>query len=330
MTRSGYDVSTDARDDLSRGAAGIGRAPAGIGLTTKRRPSATASERRLGFLLVSPALILIILVAVVPIGLAVYYSLFATSYLTVRDFVGFKNFADLFSTPRFHNALLVSLKYVLGSLAMALLIALPLAASLTGAGRATSVLRAIVFLPWVISQVVTALLWVWMLNPSFGPISAMLATFGIPPLEMLSSPGTAIIAIIVANVWATYPLATVLLLAAMQSVPDELYDAAAVDGCGPWRGFLHVTIPGIRAALAMTAINLTVYYFNMVTLIYTMTGGGPLRSTETIALNIYLEAFVHNRLSTASAYGVIALLLNIVFAVSYIRVLRGVAAEGAK
>ncbi|MGB4135427.1 MAG: sugar ABC transporter permease [Microbacterium sp.] len=323
-------MSTDARDDLSRGAAGADRAPAGIGLTTKRRPSATASERRLGFLLLSPALVLIILVAVVPIGLAVYYSLFSTSYLTVRDFVGFKNFADLFSSPRFHNALIVSLKYVIGSLALALLIALPLAASLTGAGRATSVLRAIVFLPWVISQVVTALLWVWMLNPSFGPISAMLAAFGIPPLEMLSSPGTAIVAIVIANVWATYPLATVLLLAAMQSVPDELYDAAAVDGCGPWRGFLHVTIPGIRSALAMTAINLTVYYFNMVTLIYTMTGGGPLRSTETIALNIYLEAFVNNRLSTASAYGVIALLLNIVFAVSYIRVLRGVAEEGAK
>ncbi len=280
------------------------------------------SDLKLGFLLLSPALALIALVAVVPIGLAVYFSLHSTSYLQVRDFVGIENFVKLFADGRFHNSVIVSLKYVVGSLLLAFLIALPLAASLTREGKATSVLRAIIFLPWVISQVVTALLWVWLLNPSFGPISALLKATGLPAVELLSDPATAIGVVIVANVWATYPLATVLLLAAMQSVPEELYDAAAVDGCGPWRSFTHVTIPGIRAALAMTAINLTVYYFNMVTLIYTMTGGGPLRSTETLALNIYLEAFQNNRLASASAYGVIALLLNIVFAATYIRVLR--------
>jgi multiple sugar transport system permease protein len=280
------------------------------------------SERTFGMILLSPALLLILLVAVVPIGLAFYYSVHDTSYLQVRDFVGIQNFIELFQAERFHNSVQASLKYVLGSLALALLIALPLAASLTAGGRAISAVRAITFLPWVISQVVTALLWVWLLNPSFGPISALLNAAGLPSVELLSNPDTAIIVLIVANVWASYPLATVLLLAAMQSVPVELYDAAAVDGCGPWKRFIHVTLPGIRASLSMTAINLTVYYFNMVTLIYTMTGGGPLGSTETLALNIYLEAFQNNRLASASAYGVIALLLNIVFATAYIRVLR--------
>lgn len=286
------------------------------------KPQKQWSDRKFGLVLLSPAIALILMVSVLPIGLAFYYSMHDTSYLNVREFVGTGNFAELFSDGRFYNSVAVSLKYVLGSLALAFLIALPLAASLTSSGRAITVARTIVFLPWVISQVVTGLLWVWLLNPSFGPISSALGAAGLPAIDALSNPDTAVIVIIIANVWASYPLATVLLLAAMQSIGDELYDAAAIDGCGPWKSFVHITLPGISSALAMTAINLTVYYFNMVTLIYTMTGGGPLRSTETLSLRIYLEAFQGNNLAAASAYGVIALLLNMAFAVTYIRVLR--------
>jgi multiple sugar transport system permease protein len=310
-------VKPEPVERLSRGAGGPPQLE-----PTRRGRRRVPSEAAFGMLLLSPAIGLILLVAVVPIGLAIYYSLHETSYLQVGSFVGVENFVELFGDDRFHNSLLASIKYVVGSLALALLISLPLAASLTASSKTTSVIRAIIFLPWVISQVVTALLWVWLLNPSFGPVSALLGAAGLPPIDALSSPDTAIVVVIVANVWASYPLATVLLLAAMQSVPDELYDAAAMDGCGPWKSFVHVTLPSIRSALGMTAINLTVYYFNMVTLIYTMTGGGPLRSTEMLSLRIYLEAFQNNQLASASAYGVIALLLNIAFATAYIRIMR--------
>jgi len=304
-------------------------APVSAPARVNQPPRRSWSDRTFGFVLLSPAIALILLVAVVPIGLAIYFSLHATSYLEVRDFVGFENFQKMFADERFANSLGASLKYVLGSLVLAFGIALPLAASLVNGGKAISTIRAIIFLPWVISQVVTALLWVWILNPSFGPVAEILRSVGIAPIDALSSPSSAMVLLIVANVWASYPLATVLLLAAMQSVPDELYDAAAVDGCGPWKSFIHVTLPSIRSALGMTAINLTVYYFNMVTLIYTMTGGGPLRSTEVLSLRIYLEAFQNNQLASASAYGVIALLLNIAFAAAYIRVLRSSAEKGA-
>jgi ABC-type sugar transport system permease subunit len=128
--------------------------------------------------------------------------------------------------------------------------------------------------------------------------------------------------LILVNTWMTYPLPTVLFLAALQAVPRELYESARIDGCGGWASFWRVTLPYLQTTIVTTAIMLTLQFFNMVTLIYVMTGGGPLGLTQTLSLRVFLDGFFNFRVAGAAAVGMVIFVLNIVFSLSYIRVLR--------
>ncbi|HWT79176.1 MAG TPA: sugar ABC transporter permease, partial [Candidatus Methylomirabilis sp.] len=155
-----------------------------------------------------------------------------------------------------------------------------------------------------------------------GPVNFLLVTLGIGRVMFVANPGLAMQTLIVANVWQSYPYAMILLLAALQTIPTQLYEAARIDGASPPKCFRYVTLPMISNVLLVVVIMCTLHYFNMVTLMYVLTGGGPVFRTETLSLKVFLEAFTHWDMSLASTVGIAIFAFNIVFSLLYIRLLR--------
>jgi ABC-type sugar transport system permease subunit len=209
-----------------------------------------------------------------------------------------------------------------GALAGAVPLGLGLALLLHRLGRMKGPLRALVLTPWVMSQAVVGVLWLWILNPSFGPVARLVEVLGFPKLVLFSDPRLAMPTLIAITVWWSYPLVMILILGALQTVPLELYESVVVDGGTRWVGFRHVTFPFIRNTLASTVIMLVLLYFNMVTLILVTTGGGPTRSTETFSLRIFYDMFARFRLSDAAAEAVLLLVLNLILTAVFIRIFR--------
>lgn len=290
--------------------------------STSSRLVAALRAHSLVVLFIGPAIVLVVLVSLYPVVDAIALSLYATKYAEKVRFVGLQNYVDLARDPTIWKAGANSLIYTLGSLFVVIPFSLAVALLLNRPSRFQGVLRTIAILPWVISQTITALLWAWLLNADFGPV-----TYGIDALTgarvaILASPVWAMVALIWINVWSSYPQATLLMLAALQTIPRELYEAARIDGAGATTSFRYITLPLIRSTLLVIVIQLTLLYFNMVTLVYVFTGGGPLSSTETLALRVLKTSFENWNLGHGAALGLIITLINLVFSLLYIRTLR--------
>ncbi len=281
-----------------------------------------SKSRAVPFLLLLPSLALVGGIAFYPIYYAVDISLYQTRFLQKTAFVGLGQYTRLLHDPEFLRALGTSLKYALASLALTLPLGMIFALLLNRPIRFQAAFRTILIIPWTLSQSVTGMLWAWLLNPSYGPLKYLLDEAGFKQVLFLSDPDWALTIVVAVNTWMTYPLPTVLFLAALQTVPRELYESAKIDGCTTWASFWRVTLPYIQNTVMTTAIMVTLHFFNMVTLIYVMTGGGPLGSTQTLSVRVFLDGFFNFRLAGAAALGMVIFFLNIVFSLSYIRVLR--------
>src|SRR5262249_19624767 len=156
-------------------------------------------------------------------------------------------------------------------------------------------------LPWVVSQVLAALLWRWLDSPLIGPIAYLVGRLTDSRVDILGDPATAMGGVIVANVWRTFPFPMVLTLAALQTVPGELYEAARIDGAGRWQSFRFVTLPMIQNTLLIATIILSVHCVNLIELPLVLTGGGPVNATEVLGLRVYREAFVLQNFGYGSA-----------------------------
>jgi len=280
------------------------------------------SFRAVPYLLLLPSLVIIAGISFYPIYYAADISLYQTRFLEKTAFVGLGQYTRLLHDFEFLRALRISLKFALGSLLLTLPIGMIFALLLNRSIRFRAAFRTILVIPWTLSQSVTGMLWVWVLNPSYGPVKYLLDQAGVGPVMFLSNPDWALTIVVLANTWMTYPLPTVLFLAALQTVPRELYESAKIDGCSTWASFWRVTLPYIQNTVMTTAIMVTLQFFNMVTLIYVMTGGGPIGNTSTLSLRVFLDGFFNFRLAAAAAMGMIIFLLNIVFSLAYVRVLR--------
>ena len=270
----------------------------------------------------APAVAIVFLVSIYPVFDALGLSLFRTRYAEKLEFVGLANYVALWNDPATWSAAVHSLVYAAASLALAIPRSLGLALLLDAKLPMRSTVRTFVILPWVMSQTVVALLWAWILNADFGPVVwAIHQTTGSRP-AMLASPIGAMVALVVVNVWASYPQATLLLLAAVQTIPKELHESAHVDGANAFQRFRYVTFPQIKPTLAVVLIQLTLLYFNMVTLIFTLTGGGPLASTETLAVRVLKVSFEDWNIGRGAALGLVITVVNFAFSAFYVRVLK--------
>ncbi len=272
---------------------------------------------------IAPPVVLVIAVSIYPIITAFDLSLHATSFAETLDFVGLRNYATLLADPTIWHDAANSLVYTVGSLVLVIPYSIGVALLLNQPSPLLGLLRTLVILPWVVSQTITALLWGWLLNTDFGPATYLLQSVIGSRVALLSSPDSAMASLILVNVWASYPLATLLFLAALQTIPKELYEAARVDGASHVAQFRFITLPMIRPTMLVVVIQLTLQYFNMVTLIYVLTGGGPLSGTQTLALRVLKMSFEDWDLGSGAALGIILTMVNLLCSLFYIRALRG-------
>jgi multiple sugar transport system permease protein len=285
-------------------------------------PRAFLGRHAQAYLFMLPAILVAGAVSLYPIAYAFFLSLFRTRYLERLAFIGLGNYRQLFADPAFRQNLMHSLTYVFGSLIVVLPFSLGVAILLNQPVKYRAVFRALIILPWVVSQTIIALLWGWLLNPDFGPGMYALERLGAGKVSVFTDTRFALPTLIGVNVWGSYPMAVILLLAALQTIPKELKEAARVDGTSRWQHFAHITLPLVQPTLLVATIMLTLLYFNMVTLVLILTGGGPLGATEVLSLRALKEGFDFWHVGYAATLGIAIFFFNVVFSLLYIRLLR--------
>jgi trehalose/maltose transport system permease protein len=231
------------------------------------------------------------LVLAYPIARTLLLSLFrmnlATGFQPV--FAGIENFHRLIDDSRFRNSLKVTAIFTVFSVALEFGIGLALALSAEGLARGRGVARSIFLAPWTLPTAVIAVLWAWIFNDQYGVVNALLQSMHLihAPIAWLGTPRTAMAAIVIADVWKTTPFVFLVLLAGMQNVPGELYEAMEIDGGGTWAKFRHVTWPFLLPFVFIALVFRMIQSFAIFDLVYVMTGGGPGGATETVSVYSY-------------------------------------------
>ena len=282
-----------------------------------------SSDLSIGVLFLSPAFLLVLFATIIPIIIALRTSLCETNYANIVGFIGLENYKTILLSAEGWQKILNSITYVLSSLLLVVPVGVGAALILNRKIRARGFFRTAIIIPWVLSQTVTALLWKWLLNSNFGPVVFVIhALTGSVP-DFFNTPLTARFTVAFANVWNTFPIVLILTLAALQTIPHELYEAARVDGSLRRNTFFKITLPLILPTVGTIILIQSIEYFNMVTLIYVLTSGGPFGATETTSVKAFKEGFDYWHMGLGSAYSVIILFLNLIFSIIYIKVLKG-------
>jgi multiple sugar transport system permease protein len=271
-------------------------------------------------LLVLPALLVLGAVLFYPIGLAVYSGFFNIGMMNLGNptFVGGENYRKMADTAAFWQSVRVTVIYTVGVVFGSYIVGLLCALLLNRPFRGRALARTLIIIPWAIPNVVTVLIWNWMLDATYGVVNYLLQTFHLieENLRWRAMPVLAQISVTGVTVWTTYPVALVMLLAGLQAIPRDLYEAASVDGATAWQRFWHITWPGLAPVNIVLILLLSLMAFTrVVTIIYLMTAGGPAGATETLPIQTYLQAFKFFRMGYASAVGTVVLVIAVLFSI---------------
>jgi len=279
--------------------------------------------RTLGLLLVAPAMLAIFGVVLLPMlnSLWLSFQLHDLSRPQENAFIWFRNYADLLQDPRYLNSLQATLKFSLFSVLIELVLGVAIAIVLNQEFRGRGVVRGLMILPWAMPSIVNAAMWKWIYNADYGALNALLSQLHLIDhyRVWLAEPATAMFLIILANVWKETPFTVILILAALQTIPDDLYEASRVDGATEWRSFLGITLPLIMPVLMVAGLLQFIWGFQTFELISIVTGGGPFSSTEMTNLRVYATTFRSLRFGYGAAMAYLTSLIIFIPAVVYIR-----------
>ena len=271
---------------------------------------------RFGYFLVLPALCLVTLLNVWPLLQGILVSLQNQNLIrpNPEKFVGLAHYFKALTDSDFWQATVLTLYWTMGSVVAAYVLSLGLALLLNADIRGRALLRALFLIPWVVPNVVTALLWKWFYNDQFGIANFVLMKLGLisSPILWLANPGSAMPSVIAVQVWKLYPIMTVVLLAALQNVPKEILEAAKVDGANAVQRFWYITLNYLRPSSTIIVLLCAIWTFQSFDIVYLLTGGGPAGATQTLALMIYTKAFWASQLGYAASIGVLMMLLLLV------------------
>lgn len=288
----------------------------------EKRSKIYREEKVLGVLFLGPAILLIVGVTLIPIFYAFYTSMHSTEFARIGEFIGLKNYVDILTSSKGWNSIFNSVIYVLMSLALVIPLGTAAAVWLNRKLRGRVVYRTLIIIPWVLSQTVTALLFKWLLNSNYGPVSYLWYRLTGAKADFFNTALAAKITVVAANVWNSFPIVLILILAALQGISADIYEAAQVDGATPSQSFWRITLPLLKPTILTSVVLQSMEYFNMVTLIYTLTSGGPFDATQTLSVLAFKEGFDYWHLGYGSACSIIILLLNMLFSIIYIRILK--------
>jgi multiple sugar transport system permease protein len=270
------------------------------------------------FLYLSPAILLLGTVMLIPLIVGISYSFQSIELLNPFNtgWVGFENYQKLWTDRKFWLALENTFWWTFWSISFQFMLGLGLAMLLTTQFFGKKLYQALVFLPWAVPTFLSALTWAWLFNPVIGPLPHWMASLGIlsEPYNIMGNPDLAMWGPIVANIWFGVPFFAITLLAALQSIPSDMYEAAEIDGASAWQTFTKITLPFLAPMIAITIMLRTIWIANFADLIYVMTGGGPANSTQIVSSYIFTTAFRKLDFGYASAVAVALLAILMVYA----------------
>ena len=283
---------------------------------------------RADYLYVLPALVVMLVVIAYPIYYTIDLSFFKTPPgLQLRDkvFVGLDNYSAILTSEVFWRVTANTVIWTLASTVIAFVLGFGSALALHRDFAGRAILRAILIIPWVISAVAASYIWKWIYHSDFGIIGAIMVQMGIVDRQpnLIDNVQTVLPSLIVVNIWREFPFAMIMLMAGLQTVPEQLLRAAKVDGASAWQRFWHVTFPHLRGVSTVTILLLAVANFNSFIIPWIMTGGGPSNASHIWITHIYELAFGRQRWGVAAAYSVLLFIILMVLGYFYVRALGG-------
>ncbi len=269
---------------------------------------------------IAPSVFVLALVSLYPFVNGLYLSLTNSSLLGSGSFVGLDSFRIVLTSPDFGDAVVFTMLFafcaVAGSYTIGLLLALLLSTEVWGRGF----FRAALLIPWVIPPIVSIVSWRWMLDQS-GLINTALTALGFQPIYFLSTETWAKVSVIVVKIWVSFPFMLVTLLAALQAISQDLYEAAALDGCGRWTAFRYITAPHLTMVTLISWILMTIYSVNDFTTLWLLTQGGPVNATQSLIVLAFKYAFQVGNVGLGAAVSVIAMLGMLVLGIALLRLM---------
>lgn len=287
-------------------AAAQGRWSLGLG-----RPS---RQHWLGYILLLPAVILIAAIIVYPLALSVDLSFQRVEMIRLnapRRPWTLANYERLLNSADFWRSLWVTAQFIVIVTTATFAIGIATALLVNNRFRGRRLARLIVALPWAVPEVVAVVIFAWIFDSSFGLVNWLLVTSGLSTkmINWFSEPGPAFVAVCATLIWKGYPFVSIMVLAGLQAIPEDLFSAARVDGASPMMRFTHITVPNLLPVLAVTAVLVVLWLFRDFSIIYVLTQGGPVQATQTLSIMTYQEAFAFFRMGYASSIGVVTLVL---------------------
>ncbi|MHA7597614.1 carbohydrate ABC transporter permease (plasmid) [Pantoea sp. XAF26B01_ASV70] len=271
-------------------------------------------EQRQAWVLLAPMLLVMLLLTAWPLLRTIWLSFTDAALIGSGEtpaWIGLENYLYALSDPDFRASIWRTLYFTLVSVTVEGIIGVLVALLLNQKFIGRNVLRVLVILPWALPTIVNAMMWRLNFNPDYGSINALLSQLGIIDgyRSWLGSPEAALNAVMFADIWKNYPLVTLLVLAALQSIPEDLFEAARLDGASAWRRFRAITFPAIVAPLGVALVLRTIDAFKIFDIIYVMTRGGPVNSTKTLSFFVYQESFSYLRAGSGAAYAILMTLM---------------------
>ncbi len=299
-----------------------------------RRSAQERADARLGLLLAAPAIVTILLIAVIPLAQTIQDSLFQISLKfenAPRPFVGLDNYRSVLGDESWFNALGVTGLVAGASVAAELVLGMIIALLINRSFRGRGLVRASVLVPWALTTVVSAKMWAWIYDGRYGLANDLLMRLHVidQPIIFLVRPEVTIWAMVAAEIWKTTPFMALLLLAGLQLIPHELYEAAALDGASRWQAFWRVTLPILKPTILVALLFRTIDAVRMFDLPRVLTNGGPGKSTETVVLYTYNTFFTALNFGYGSTLAVVIFLIVMFVSFIYIKVL-GAPTQGAR
>ena len=289
-----------------------------------------SGDKQFSLMLLSPAVIITVIFILVPVVDSIYRSFFDYKVKNIISgkpgtWNNFANYVKLFTNGKLPTAMTNTLLFVFGVVIAQFILGMALALVLNTNIRFSRFIRSIMMIPWVVPTLISGLVWLWMFQPQYGLVKycvGILSGGKITDFAILNSPTTAMLGVSVAALWKQIPLATLLLLAGLANVPEDMLEAAKIDGANEAQRFFKITLPYMKSVIKVTVSMSIIENFKQFPLFWTMTGGGPNNSTTTMAILSYREAFVSNNFGSGAAVTTVWMLMMIAVVFVYNRIFR--------
>lgn len=282
------------------------------------------ADRHMEPIFIAPAMVVTIVLLAWPICMSIYYSFTNKSLLGKPvEFVGLSNYVSVLQNSEFYISLWNTVVYTVLSLSLQLLFGFIVALALNRITRFKGLFRTLCLIPWAFPMIIVSFTWSYLLNDIYGIVNGKLLAWGIvsQPIQFLADPKLAMITVSLINVWFGVPLFAINILASLQTIPKELYEAAEMDGATVWQRFRFITLPFVRVVVGLLIILRTIWIFNSFDLVFLLTGGGPGVSTQTMPIFAYRMGWTLYSLGRSSAVTILLLIILAVACTIYFKVL---------